>query len=99
VASAIDLGGGVSGASRFSPDLNGSKLPGFQRLELKAVYGFLIGGFQGQVALRFVNGYGLLDPIAWELRPSPDARFAWRASVREMKLFPLFPTVGLTVRF
>ena len=98
LASSVTYQGG-QGASRFPLELNGSKLPGFQRLELKAVYGFLLGGCQGQVALRFVNGYGLLDPIAWDLHPSGDARFLWRASVREMKLFPLFPTVGLTVRF
>ncbi len=80
-------------------DLNGAKLPGFQRLELKAVYSFTLGNFPGQVAVRLVNGYGLLDPIRWDLRQSPDARFVWRAGLNEMELFPLFPTVGLTFRF
>jgi len=86
-------------AQRGFVDINGSKLPGFQRLELKVVYGFALGRFPGQIALRLVNGYGLLDPITWEIRPSSDPRFAWRASLKEMKLFPLFPTVGVTFRF
>jgi hypothetical protein len=90
---------GVQAFSRFPLDLNGARLPGFQRLELKALCNFMLGGFPGQVAVRFVNGYGLLDPIVWELRQSSDPRFAWRASLREMKLFPLFPTIGLTFRF
>lgn len=80
-------------------DINGARLPGFQRLELKAIYSFTLGTFPGQIAVRFVNGYGLLDPITWELRPSADARFAWRARLNEMRLFPLFPTVGLNFRF
>ncbi len=80
-------------------ELNGAKLPGFQRLELKVVYSFTLGKFPGQVAVRLVNGYGLLDPIRWELRQSEDARFAWLAGLNEMKLFPLFPTMGLTFRF
>jgi hypothetical protein len=90
---------GVAEAMAKFIDINGAKLPGFERLELKVACNFHLGQLPAQIAVRLVNGYGLLDPIGWELRPSSDLRFAWRAGLKEMRLFPLFPTVGMIVRF
>jgi hypothetical protein len=80
-------------------DVNGSRLPGFERLELKVVRRFSFAGLPCQVSLRLMNAYGLLDPFVWELRQSADVRLKWRATLDDLKLFPLFPTVGVAVRF
>jgi hypothetical protein len=80
-------------------DLNGNRLPGFQRLELNVLRRFIAGGYDWQLALRLVNGYGLLDPFTWQVRQSADVRTSWSAVVEKIALFPLYPTVGLSVRF
>ena len=80
-------------------DLNGSRLPGFQRLELNVLRRFVAGGYDWQLAFRLVNGYGLLDPFTWQVRQSADVRTSWSAIVEKIALFPLYPTVGLSVRF
>ena len=80
-------------------DLNGSRLPGFQRLELNVLRRFVAGGYDWQLAFRLVNGYGLLDPFTWQVRQSADVRTSWSAIVEIIALFPLYPTVGLSVRF
>jgi hypothetical protein len=80
-------------------ELNGNRLPGFQRLEFNVLHSFEWWGWQFQATLRLLNGYGLLDPYVWELRDDYDMRLKWKATLDEVKLFPLYPTVGLRVRF
>ena len=76
-------------------DLNGSKLPGFQRVELDAVYRFLVGGMSCDLSLRMLNGYGLVDPFKWDLQEQG----SWRATLQKQKLLPIYPTLGFAVRF
>jgi hypothetical protein len=88
---------GISPAEAI--DLNGSRLPGFQRIELRVLHNFEWWGWPLQATLRLLNGYGLLDPFAWELRNDPDVRLKWRATLDDAGLFPRYPTLGLSVRF
>jgi hypothetical protein len=46
-----------------------------------------------------LNGYGLLDPFVWELRNSLDIRSKWNITLQEPDILPLYPALGLTVRF
>ena len=87
----------VFGARGFI-DLNGSRLPGFQRLELSVQHRASWWGIPIRFSLRLLNGYGLLDPFEWELRDDPDIRSKWTATLRDLKLFPLYPAVGLSVK-
>jgi hypothetical protein len=80
-------------------DLNGGRLPGFRRLEIHALHRFVLGGLSCTAALRLLNAYGLLDPFIWTLHQSDDPRLTWSARVRELQLFPLFPTLSITVKF
>jgi hypothetical protein len=80
-------------------DVNGNRIPGFQRLELNAARTLSLWGLSCQISLRMLNGYGLLDPFVWALRNSSDRRSRWDISLREPDLFPLYPSLGLTVRF
>jgi TonB dependent receptor-like, beta-barrel/Carboxypeptidase regulatory-like domain len=80
-------------------DMNGSRLPGFQRFEVRVLHRFSSWGMPLQVSLRLLNSYGLFDPIEWELSPHDDIRLKWNAGLREQRVFPLYPTLGLSMRF
>lgn len=80
-------------------DVNGSRLPGFERLELTLSRRVGVGPVSGNVSFRLINGYGLLDPVEWSVASGDSGRPLWRARVRNVSLFPLFPVVGLSIRF
>jgi hypothetical protein len=80
-------------------DLNGDRLPGFQRLEIYMQYRFSWLGAPLQTTVRMMNGYGLTDPFVWELRQNSDDRLKWRASFNPPSLFPLYPVVSVSMRF
>jgi hypothetical protein len=80
-------------------DINGGRLPGFQRLEISTVYKFVLADLPCQFSFRLLNSYGLLDPFVWNLRRSGDTRALWNVTLREPTLFPLYPAVGFNVRF
>lgn len=87
--------------TRFSDhiDLNGGRLPGFQRLEMRMARRFTLWGVSCQAALRLVSGYGIVDPFELELRDSYDQRLRWRALLEPPDLLPLYPIVSVGVRF
>lgn len=80
-------------------DLNGDRLPGFQRLEFLVQHRFSWWGTQVQATFRMLNGYGLIDPFVWKLRRNPDPRLKWSATIDAPPLFPLYPVVSMGVRF
>ena len=80
-------------------NLNGSKLPGFQRIELSAFYTFGFSGLPCQLSLRLLNGYGLLDPYTWTILKSKDPRLMWNVYMQEPIIFPIYPVIGFCVRF
>ena len=80
-------------------DANGSRSPGFQRLEINIMKRLTPWGVPCQLTLRMMNAYGMLDPYAWTVNPGQDMRRKWTVTMRDLKLFPLYPAVGLNVRF
>ncbi len=68
-------------------DVNGSRLPGFQRLEVSLLRRFTLGRFVCQLSLRLLNAYGLLDPFLWQLRTASDLRLKWSARMQHLELF------------
>jgi hypothetical protein len=86
-------------ARAIAIDVNGSRLPGFQRLELGVQYHFLMAGTAGTISFRLLNSYGLLDPISWDVANVADPRLLWQARLKTLHIFPLFPTLGLLVNF
>ena len=93
------FGGFTIPQARAPVDANGSRLPGFQRLEIELARTFSIDMMLCTLSLRFLNAYGLADPYLVDLGTAPDGSVVWRARLRELRLFPLFPAVALNVRF
>lgn len=80
-------------------DLDGSRSPGFQRLQVSLQKGFLLDGTLVRFSLSLMNGYGLLDPFRWALTGSDGTGQPWAAGVDEIPLFPLYPTLSMNIRF
>lgn len=80
-------------------DLNGGRLPGFQRLELRVAHKFDWWGLPLQASVRMVNGYGIVDPFLWEIGNNPDTRLRWSAKLEAPDLFPLYPVLSIGMRF
>jgi hypothetical protein len=80
-------------------DLNGGRLPGFQRLELHVMHRFSWFVMPFQATLRLLNGYGLIDPFVWRLQESSDNRLRWQATFDAPPILPLYPVVSVGVRF
>jgi len=95
----ISLGGVGTPALHGFVDVNGGRLPGFQRLEVDVTRTFRINSMLCSISLRFLNAYGLTDPFLVDLITAPDGSVTWRARLRDLTLFPLFPTLAVNVRF
>jgi hypothetical protein len=93
---------GNMGNGRFQNgfvDINGSRLLGFQRLELDATRRFSLLNLSCQFSLRFMNSYGLVDPFYWKIYMNNSNELLWNATLRDVSLFPLYPAVEIVVRF
>jgi hypothetical protein len=88
-------------ASEFSNgfvDINGSRLPGFQRLEFNISRYFVLSSFHCEAAFRLLNSYGLIDPFQWNLSHRSTG-LRWNVAMKDVTLFPLYPSIDLVVRF
>lgn len=80
-------------------DINGSRLPGFQRFELNLTRKFFLRHLPCQFSFRLMNGYGILDPFVWKLQQSNYIGLKWNATLQAQNLFPLYPSIEFTIRF
>lgn len=89
-------GAGAKYAEPF--DLNGGRLPGFQRIELRVAYAFELLDRSIETSVRMLNGYGLIDPFRWQLHPGSDPRTQWSISYEPPPLLPLYPSFNVRVK-
>jgi hypothetical protein len=86
-------------ASMYGVDPNGTRMPGFQRLEFSIMKHFDLWQTPCQFTLRMLNAFGLLDPFDWTLNSGQNPRRAWSITMKDLKLFPLYPSLSMSVRF
>jgi len=82
----------------YGVDPNGTRMPGFQRLEFSIMKRLSLWNTPFQLTLRMLNAYGLLDPFVWTLNSGQDSRRSWNIAMKDLKLFPLYPSLSMTVR-
>jgi hypothetical protein len=82
-----------------SIDVNGSRLPGFQRLEFNIQKQFTFRALACQFSLRLMNEYGLVNPFVWKLYTINPSSMGWNAELRGQRLFPLYPVAEFSIRF
>lgn len=93
------MGAAKNAAGYAEPyDLNGARLPGFERLEIYGTRSFW-WGVPFEATLRLINGYGILDPFVWQVGRNTDVRRRWSVAVDAPPIFPLYPVVSLSARF
>lgn len=80
-------------------DVNGGRLPGFQRTELSLARRIVLWNVACQFSLRLLNSYGLVDPFVWNLRRSADIRSLWSVMLKKPSLVPRYPVLAFGVRF
>ena len=71
-------------------DINGSKLPGFQRLELNISRQFVLSSFHCEGTFRLLNSYGLIDPFQWSLYHRSTG-LRWNAVLKEVTPLSFIP--------
>lgn len=98
-APVTDAGGVRFALGSDLSDINGSRLPGFERLELTCARRIRFGPLSGTLSLRLISGYGLLDPVEWVSFGTSNGRDLWQPRIRTIAIFPLYPVVGLSLRF
>jgi hypothetical protein len=79
--------------------MNGSKLPGSQRLELNVTYKFIVWEVLCQITFRLLNSYEIFDPFDLKFLRSDFGGLNWNAAVKDINLFPLHPVLELMIRF
>jgi hypothetical protein len=88
----------ATAGSMYGVDPNGTRMPGFQRLELYIMKRFDLWRTPCQFTVRMLNAYGLLDPFVWTLNAGQDPRKIWSVAMKDLKLLPLYPSLSMTVR-
>lgn len=78
-------------------DRNGSRLPSFHKLDLNFMYKYTWFGLPFQLSLNVYNAYNKLNPFMWYIGESDDD--VPKKVIKQVTLFPLIPTLGLSFKF
>jgi hypothetical protein len=78
---------------------DGSRLPAFHKLDLVFIHKYHWFGLPFQLSLNLYNAYNRMNPFAWEVRDEPDPNSRWSIGITQHTLFPIIPSVGLSVKF
>ncbi|MCB2203569.1 TonB-dependent receptor [bacterium] len=89
----LDINDGVK---LLYSDRNGYRLPAYHRLDLNFSYGFKWFGWDWKASINLYNTYNHLNPFSRYLD------YDWQTDswkLKQITLFPLLPTFGLSFRF
>lgn len=79
---------------------NGFRLPGYHRLDLNLMYKYEWFGIPWVASINIYNTYNRLNPFAWYIENDYDFQTGKETKkLKQMTLFPIIPTVGLSFEF
>lgn len=78
---------------------NGFRLPPFHKLDLNFMYKFSWFSIPWQLSLNIYNAYNRKNPFAWYIDSVWDEKGNNKKVVKQLTLFPLIPTIGLSFKF
>lgn len=78
---------------------NGYRLPSFHKLDLNFMYKFSWFGIPWQLSMNIYNAYNRKNPFAWYIRNSLDEQGQEKREVKQITLFPIIPTLGISFKF
>ncbi len=78
---------------------NGYRLPPFHKLDLNFMYKYSWFGIPWQLSLNIYNAYNRKNPFAWYIKNSYDQQGNEFREVKQLTLFPIIPTIGISFKF
>ena len=81
------------------PELNNAQLPAFHKMDLNLTYKFSLFNMPFESYLNIYNLYNRQNPFAQYVATEIDANGKTTASVKQLVLFPIIPTVGFNFKF
>ncbi len=75
---------------------NGARLPAYHKLDLNFMHKFERFGIPFQLSLNIYNVYSRRNPFAWYITYDYEEN---RKVVKQLTLFPIIPTLGLSFKF
>lgn len=78
---------------------NGTRLPAFHKLDLTFIHKYSWFGLPWELSLNLYNAYSRRNPAFWEVVNTPEPESNRAVTINQYTLFPIVPTVGLSVRF
>lgn len=78
---------------------NGSRLPAFHKLDLNFIYKFTWFDIPWQLSLNIYNAYNRKNPFAWYVKNTYDEKGQEHRQVKQLTLFPIIPTIGISFKF
>jgi hypothetical protein len=80
---------------------NGERLPSFHKLDVNASYGFTWFKLPFTLSLNVYNLYNRQNPFARYIKLNKQSTFplTYKATLNQLTLFPILPTLGLSCTF
>lgn len=78
---------------------NGARLPSFHKLDLNFIYKFSWFDVPWQLSLNIYNAYNRKNPFAWYIKKSFNEKGEEYPVVKQLTLFPIIPTIGISFKF
>lgn len=78
---------------------NGYRLPAFHKLDLNFMYKFSWFGIPWQLSMNIYNAYNRKNPFAWYIDTNYNNKGEEYREVKQLTIFPIIPTFGISFKF
>jgi len=96
----------LSGESSYSylpykySSRNANRLPAYHRMDVNLTYKTTLFGFDGKFHINVYNLYNRKNPFSWFIEEDYNNNYTQSVKkVKQFTLFPIIPTIGLSIKF